>query len=373
MLAVLAVLVVLTWLLWPENPQPETSSSIEGRFEQGLSEVTEEVVPSESKRVFPSMEALAGGDADKTCIDARARPSKSAGDYNVLLQQLKDEALPVLSSSDNSDHRFLAALLIINEAPTVSRDQILKLIDANPPRQLAAMYALAACYDYSDFCDIVPQIHQHHSEFLTNDVLSWVAIANYYLQAGAEEEALAAMRKATSVSKVRSDQLEYLLLFDRALAASTSLEGVDRLYFARVFARAMPGAFGLLSVCTQQGASSSVWRDLCITVSQRTAADSSAALDAVVSLHTESRMHEFAGNTKLENELDSKAKELGARVRAQADVMKSARQMRDEQLIRAMYDRWAVSNEFQAYEFGAAEVDRKIESGEYPPATECAE
>ncbi len=344
------------------SPAPNTESvSPEAAFE----EVTP--TPLDRSSVFPSIESLQeSGDASH-CNKGDEDAGLSEDDSGALIEKM----VPVLIESQDSDHRFAASILLERNDPERYRQQVLQLINANPPHELATAYALDACSRDAVFCSIIPRFVAGEFSALDDNFHSWVDVAGYYLDRGDEQQAVAMLQRAIAAPEVSNHFTDYVQVFDRSLAASSDLDGFDRLIGGIGFAAAIADSQSVYGVCRDRIEASAWWRDLCLQLTERQAMESNTYLDRMIARGIQRRIYEAAGESEkasqLQTEIDTFLEGANANMRANNRAIME----RDEALMRAMFDRWVAYDEHVANQFLAAEVERKIASGEYPPQSDC--
>ncbi|MEM7433151.1 MAG: hypothetical protein AAF351_14620 [Pseudomonadota bacterium] len=279
--------------------------------------------------------------------------------------------IAILEPSSDPDHQLMVALVTSKDSPEESRERILRLVNAESPHPLAVSFALDACARDDAYCDVLHRFLSDEFGEARRNAESWIDVAGYWLNQGNEAQAIDALDHALAAPVYDSHFIDYAQVFDRGLAASSQMSGIERLVAAIGLAAAGPLGLGIYDTCKDRIESSLLLRRSCAALAARQAAESDNILGQEIGASLQKIIFELDGEPENAQAIEALKAERRATRNSRMVTNNAVTKFRDEALFRSMADHWAVFGEAQAQDFMHAEVLRKVESGEYPPLPEC--
>ena len=289
-------------------------------------------------------------------------PDEEAVAERMEAIEVQQEALlRVLSASPDAEHRLVAALASWSS----DQDRALSLLGeaaARDPRHpLIASQILMLCTEVDACGRARPQLERNLIAADRGNAMAWVQVTRSRLQRNDERNGLAALREAAAAATVDEYLPDYVMLFDRGLAAASDLEPFDRMVAAVGLAAAPANdVYMITRDCAERAAHLSEWRDACLRLGERFEHDSLTILAQAVGIRMQADMYELEGDTRAaetamqrRQDLDDRWLQLGSRT-------VQAEKLRDATVIRHYFETFDSGGELQAMEYLAAEVESRL-------------
>ncbi|MEM7433152.1 MAG: hypothetical protein AAF351_14625 [Pseudomonadota bacterium] len=326
--------------------------------------------------IFPSIEQLKTTSGEPQTTDAcrefiRWDKPKSAAERDERERQVK-QSFEILQSSPDPDHQLMAAMMLRVTEPDRSTNFIMNLVNDASPHPLAVRYAIDRCAWGDGFCDVADRFVAGEFEDVSANFFVWTDIATYRLNAGDEDGGFEALQMALAAPEVKTGFTDFTLVFDRGLTASTNFGSIETLMSAIGISAAIPNAMSFYNICREPITRTSRFRDICLRLAERQAAETDNYYDQNFGLNVQRLIYKEQGDlesaARLQDEIDQRADWTKRLLSLQHNAPFA---YGDETLVREWFDRWLASNEYQASLFLLEEVQRKLDSGEYPPLPDC--
>ncbi|MEM7433156.1 MAG: hypothetical protein AAF351_14645 [Pseudomonadota bacterium] len=291
-----------------------------------------------------------------------------------LVEKIEDSAerlVPLLERSNNPDHR-LAAVLLLTENYRQFGESLEQLLRDFPNYAPAANLALQECSHTGRLCEFVSQSKIERWPDLDQNAATWLAMARLRQLQGRNDEAIAAMRRAAAAPVFNGYVLERTRIMEQGLAVGGDLAGWQRVIGALEIVSNAAETENL-EACVDDALQSDAWLQVCIQVAERVIEEPSAGLFQLTVGAQLAGFYARAGRTedatKQERMLDEQMKVFSVL----SDSLARAVYEQDDQVFFGMLDHWNESEKFFGIGYLNAEVQRKIDAGEYPPAPDCPE
>jgi len=352
LVVIVAVAVLIVASLATRRETPTTIvESVEAPAKAGLLDEVD-VLLAERTAMFPG--CVAGNvdddlDARKSEWEQQQRRMVSVLEASADAEHLLVVAL--LSRRDDFD----GALLILGEA--AARD---------PGNPLIASRILELCMDI-DHCNRArPEMEDKLIAADKANVMAWVQVARSRLQRGDEAGALSALREAVAAGMVDDYLVDYVMLFDRALAASSDLPAHERMGLAFGFGTGeFSGAFSISSDCRERAENSAEWGDVCLRLGERFEHDARTLLTKGVGLGMQVSMYEIGGDTRSREQVQTRQQDFRESYRSLSIQSSRAIELKDATVFRKYVEILATGGELEAMRYLADEVSARL-----PPAAD---
>lgn len=283
------------------------------------------------------------------------------------LDRLEQQVVPVLEASASAEHLLVAALMIWRDEP----DRALQLLGEAAARDsrdpLIASQHLELCVRYGGQCSRPrTDVEQKLIAADRANGLAWVQVARSRLERLDEESAIAAMKEAVAAATIEEHFADYVLLFDRALAASADLPAYERLEGAFGFAAAMvSSSYRITADCTERATNSAEWQDVCLKLGERLEHGSRTLLGKGVGFGLQKQMYELAGNNRQYDLVSERYEVYRNEYRELMAKSTQALELRDATVMRKYIETLNASDELAAMHYVAEEVQSRLP--EYDP------
>ncbi|MDJ0710016.1 MAG: hypothetical protein QNJ14_06490 [Woeseiaceae bacterium] len=242
-----------------ETPEPPTASTADAPADVPVRSI--QVVSSPDEGMTPElMEVLKHGLPIEGC-DRKSRSSDTVESQDKF-EQVTSEAVETLSQSGDPEYLLAAALIDFDRQDKTSSPLLERALELMPNHPVAHWHRLQHCRDES--CDRNALADAAVAADPTNGML-WLEIASRHIQSGDWEQAEQALRRAIASPRFDTYFIEYSLLVERALTATTELDYSERLLFGHGVAAAVAiPRFGDISrACRSDENDTATWVSLC--------------------------------------------------------------------------------------------------------------
>jgi hypothetical protein len=352
----LAVVVIAVVLLWAIRDEPTTV-------------VNSESGPASTKGGEPGPPMDPVGEIDVS-LSRRSTTLGACPDFeddqsvDELLAEFeaqREQMLRVLEKSHDAEHLMVAALA----ARPDDADSALMLLGnaafRDPANPMIASQLLDLCLEIGHCSRARPEMERNLVAADKANVLAWLQVARSRLSRGDEQGALSAMREAAGAAVVDDRLVDYVMTYDRALAASSDLEPYARMHAAFMHAA---GVFAsetmIFEDCRERVPGSAEWNDLCIRVAERLEQDGRTLQMQSIGLGMQIHLYKLVGDTREQERVMDRHRAF----RAQYDplTLQAARveELQDATVMRRYLEVLDASGELEAMRYIADEVQARL-------------
>lgn len=296
--------------------------------------------------------------ASEACDSGREK--EAAAVRMAEFEAQKDELLRVLSASTDPEHLLVAAL----SGWSNDEDRALSLLGeaaARDPRHpLIAAQILTLCTDVDSCIHARPELERNLIAADKGNVVAWAQVTLSRLQRNDERGALAALREAAAAAGLEDYFPDYIMLFDRGLAAASDLEPFDRMVAAVGHAAANATTAYLITRDCERRAPLPEWRDACLRLGERFEHDSRTIVAQAIGIRLQAYMYEVEGDTRAAESTQRRQEEFADRWTQLGRRTRRAEELRDATVFRQYLETFASAGEWQAMEYLAAEVEARL-------------
>ena len=359
----IAVVVAGGILLWAIRPQPITvvieelgSSPATGNEAATAADPVDEIDVPWARR-SATLDACPDPDEDKTEEELQAEYEAQLAEYNAQREQM----LLVLEGSEDVEHLMVAALVSWRDDADGALLLLGEAAARDPDNAMVASQVLDLCLEIGHCSRARPEMEQNLIAADKGNVVAWVQIARSRLKRDDEQGALAAMREAAAAAEVQDYFTQYVMVFERALAASSDLPAHERLASAFGFSAAVfSGAYVISSDCRARAATSAEWADVCIRVGERLENDGRTVLTTAIGIGIQASMYELLEDWR-EHERTMN-RQQAFRDRYQPLIQKSAQaeKLEDATAFRRYLEIFDTGGELEAMQYLADEVESRL-------------
>ncbi len=295
-------------------------------------------------------------------LNACERPEeKSADELMAEYEAQAESMLRVLGPSSDAEHLLVAGLIRWRKSPQEALALLGRAQAADPRNALIASQILELCLE-TDSCNHArPKMERNLIEADKANGMAWVTVARSRLGRADEAGALAALREAAAAPSMDDHFIDYLLLFERALAAASDLAPFERMVAAHGHGAAVFTA-GLLIMqdCNERAPNSAEWRSVCLRLGERFEHSGRTIMAQGVGLGLQSKMYEFGGDTRAHQLAEERYRKFEEKWRALESRNSRALELQDATVIRQYLDVFAAADEFAAAEYLADEIEARL-------------
>ena len=198
--------------------------------------------------------------------------------------------------------------------------------------------------------------------------LVWIDIAGARMREKRWQEAEDALRRAAAAPRFDSYFIEYALLVERGLSATSELGYTDRMIAGIGFAAAMaiPGYAGITQRCTGETGGYEIPAEICFELGKRMAGNSRELIAILIGKSVQQDAASRLGYDRLARELQREQNELrDAVLRDNADSGAPVLLQNDATVLQRYVDTFAAHGEIRATEALVAEARRLREDPDY--------
>ncbi len=276
-------------------------------------------------------------------------------------EQMQREVLRVLKSSADTEHLLVAALVSWRDDIDGALELLGEAANRDPGHRLIASQALELCKDLIYCSGALPQLERNLVAADKANVMAWVQVARSRLQRSDEAGALSALREAVAAAMVEDYFVEYVMLFDRALAASSDLPAHERMVSAFGFAAAVfSSAYMVSSDCRERAENSAEWGDVCLRLGERFEQHGRTILTKAIGIGIEINMYEIGGDARSLEQAQARQQEFRASYRSLSVQTGRAEELKDATVFRKYLEIFATGGELDAMQYLADEVSARL-------------
>lgn len=276
------------------------------------------------------------------------------------LERIMRDAVRVLQVSADADHLLAVALLSWRKQPQVAIEALSAASVADKTHPLVAAQLLQMCSRKGVSCEqSLQELEKRAIHADRGNGMLWVLVARSRLLWSDESGALSALKEAVAATTVDEYWIDYVMLFDRSLAASSSLSSIDRLEAAFGIAAAVPSTELLISRdCEARAAELPEWLDVCIKLGERLERDGHTTMSQGIGLGLQKTLYKLAGDARQQEITDHRYQKFRQDHLEKLKSLSILDSVRDESVMRKYVEVFAVSDEFAALDYLATEVER---------------
>ena len=293
---------------------------------------------------------------------ARQRPEHSR---ELDVANIGLDAVAQLQQSGDTEHLLAAALM------STDRRELQELLDrvliADPTNRVAHWKNLENCHALGSECDR-PAVEAPVLAVDSVNGLVWIDVAGAHMSNEHWEAAEDALRRAAAAPRFDTYFMEYALLIERGLAATTELGYTDRMVAGIGFAAAAatPGFREMTRRCTGEADGYVIPADICFELGAQMARYGTEVLTVLIGKSVQRHAASRLGNERLSRELDSEKQQIrDAVLREGADSGAHVLLQNDAGVLRRYIETFVAHGEIHATEALVAEARRLREDPDY--------
>jgi len=297
--------------------------------------------------------------ADSACDQDNVSRGKSQVERAERTARIRREAVPVLAASADVEHMLVAALLAYWDASTPGTLELLieagRLDESNP---MVAARLLQMCQIAGDGCDLsIADLEAQSTSTDRGNADVWARVAASRVNRSDHAGALDALQEAVAAPEFNEYHVDTILMFDRALAASTELSSEERLKLAYRYASMLPLTQNDMSAqCSERALESGEWLNACIRWGERQELESKSTGGRLHGLALQRDMYRLSGDAREEAGAKARQKVVGDKMQKQIDAASAVDWPRHEPVLRNYLDKYAATDEFAALDYLQAEI-----------------
>jgi len=292
-------------------------------------------------------------------IEQVAPAKTSRWDRHANMVELSEQ----LSRSDDPDLLLASALL---RPDPMDRWKLLdRVLDTNPGDPVALWQKLQYC-DQMD-CDR-QAIEAAATAFDESNGMVWLEIAGDRIRAGQWHEAEAAMRRAVTAPRFDTYVINYAVLIERGLAATTERGYIERYIYGVGVAAAMavPSFADITRACASDENNALTWIDLCDDLGEQITRVGRSQAVFYLGVGVRRTAAKRAGDTKQFDLLSHDANQrISDLMRTQANAGAQVLAMNDPAVMQDYVENYLAHGEFDAMEMLVDDARRLRNDPEY--------
>lgn len=275
------------------------------------------------------------------------------------------EAVAILQHSGDTEHALAAALM------SPDRKQLQQLLDRvlldDPGNRVAHWKNLENCHALGSECDRTAV----EAALLAVDSangLAWIDVASARIREERWEEAEQALRRAAVAPRFDSYFIEYALLIERGLAATSEMDYAERMVAGMGYAAAtwIPGYGEITRRCSDEADGYRIPADLCFEAGEQMAGNSRELLATLIGKSVQQHAAARLGDEQLARELEREKQEIrDAVLRDGAFSGAHVLMQNDSAVLQRYVDTFLAHGEIRAIEVAVAEARRLREDPDY--------
>lgn len=278
-----------------------------------------------------------------------------------------------LRESGDADHLLAVASILEEDDPRAALAVLVRAAGTDPWNPLVAGTLLDLCVRLDADCSLSRQeVEQGLIRAERGNAVAWAKVVHSRLQRNDDAGALAALRRAAAAAEADAHLADYVLVFDRALAAGSDLPSGVRLMVAHGMAAAVDQSeLGVYRDCERLGRRSAEWLDACTRLGEKFESEARSLLIRAVGISLQRKMYEIAGDGNARDRVQAR---YDAFVRRQSELVEHTRGIEwgsNELLARDYLEVLVASGEIEALEFAGDEWRRRVAAGEIAEAGAC--
>ncbi len=283
------------------------------------------------------------------------------------------QAMPVLEASGDPEHQMVAALLVWRKQPERAAMALNEAARLDPSHPIVASQHLELCDRAGGYCG-EPRVTLENRLIATDKAngMAWLQVTRSRLSRSDEAGALEALRAAATSATFEDFFAEHVLIFDRAITATTGASPGESIENAFGFAAAMLSSAYLVSRdCKERSTSSAEWHDLCLRLGERLEYDSRTFMGMMIGVGIQKNAYELAGDTRMLGAVTARAEEARDEWRALLMQTDNTMGFGDPVLMREYLEQLLTNDELTAMRHLNAEAARRRQARGPAAVSEC--
>ena len=342
-------------------PQPVPPAAIDKRPEPAS-------IAAEARSALLGLDEIDVPGAGRTlALDVCNEPheQKSEEQLRAELEAQQQQMLRVLGASADPDHLLVAALVSWKKQPPSALPMLERAAAMDPRSPLIASQMMELCLAVETCSLSTESLERQLIAADKVNAMAWVQVARGRLKRADESGALTALREAAAAPLVSDHFIDYVLLFDRGLAASADLEPFDRTAAAIGHAAAVHTTSFLVSKdCFERAEESAEWRDACLRLGQQFEQRSRTLLAQVLGMEIQQKMYEYGGDTREQQQVNARRERSLEEWLALASRSAAVEQIRDVTMMRRYLETFASNGEQAATRYLAEAAEARLQEHE---------
>jgi hypothetical protein len=299
----------------------------------------------------------------------RQPAERSAKEIMAEYEAQGEAMLRVLGASTDAEHLLVAALISWRKSPEKALVLLGQAESADPRNSLIASQILELCLEIDACIRARPEMERNLIVADKANGIAWVTVARSRLSRADEAGALAALRQAAAAPSMEDHFADHVLLFERALAASSDLPPFERSIAAHGHGAAVfTASFLIAGDCEERALNSAEWRDACLRLGERFEHGGRTLLTQAIGLGMQSKMYEYGGDSRAQEVVERRNQQHREELTRIESRTNRALELKDATVMRQYLDRFVASGEMAAMQFLAAEIEARL-----PPLDEQRE
>lgn len=297
--------------------------------------------------------------ADPACSQDNVSRGKSQVEWAEKTARVRRTAVPVLATSTTAEHKLAAAMLAYWDMNAAGALELLvearELDESNP---MIAARMLQMCQIAQERCDLsLADLEIQSATTDRGNADAWARVATSRAGRSDHAGALDALQEAAAAPEFNEYHVDYILLFDRALAASAELSSAERLRVAYSYATMTPLTQNDMSgSCGEQASESGEWLNACLRWGERQELESKSTSGRLYGLVLQQMMYRLSGDAREEESAKARQKEVAEKSQKQIEAVSAVDWSRHEPILRNYLDMYAATDELAALDYLQAEM-----------------
>ena len=335
----------------PRDERPVVAPTLVQSMQQAMREARRECEPDEAGELQEPEENDGRSRRERAALEARARLREEQRREARHRSRIRS-IIRQLDLSADAEHLYVASVLTSVEAPDSIVSRIQRAAAIDPANPMIAMQWLYGCSTFAEACD--EGLGAAESFAVTTDRSNaelWFAIASARATRNDPGGALEALRSANAATEYREYWFERILVFDRALAASTSTASLDRLTDAIGMVAAMPDVTAdLLVLCKEKIKDSAEWRVECLRAGELIESAGETIMSTTLGMALQGDVYELEGDTRRAEQVSRRGRQMWNRYVALQSSPEVLNALRNEMLLRRWIETALAHGEMAATE-----------------------
>ena len=374
-IAILALAVILAWLVYVLGiaPDPEDATdSVDSRHPVADIDEIHDDLASRKRTAVPATVPTTWAERYTT-----SSFGCSLGEFEPFAGETYDEdefrhrvaaIASHLAVSGDVEHVLASVVLSRSGGVFSAPERIDRALALDPANELVLWTADMLCADGADagYCGDAG-FRQDRDAILARNGAHWLRQAQRHHEHGDDGAAHDALERASTEPRFDTYFIDYAMLLERALAASSDMDYALRMTIAIGYAATMPTEpTGILQTCRDRSESDSRWLPLCIRVSERLVSDGNTLLLQMLGREHLATLYDYAGQTEARDaivaERDAWRQRLGT-----PNPDREIAMLSDPGFYARYIDVFASGGETAALDFANAEIERRKQDPDYNP------
>ncbi len=350
------------------DERPVVAPTLVQSIQQAMREARRECEPDEADELQELEENDGRSRRERAALEARARlreEQRREARHRFRMRSI----IRQLDLSADAEHLYVASVLTPVEAPDSIISRIERAARIDPASPLIAMQWLYGCSTFAEACEEGLGVAETFA--ITTDRSNaelWFTIANARATRNDLDGALEALRRANAATEYREYWFERILVFDRALAASTSTASLERLTNAIGMVAAMPDVTAaLMKLCKSRGEESAEWRVECLRAGEKIESGAETIMSTTMGMALQGDVYELEGDTRRAAEVTQRGRRLRDRHVKLGTSPEVLNALKNETLMRRWIETAMAHGELAATEQLKIEAEALKDQPDYDP------